>query len=519
MAEYYRTIFTINEKEDNGSGDEGLYLMLKIEKMIKAWAGEQFGEELNAPNGEWNGENGNLQLIGRLSGSSGLFWLIWERPGFVGQEPEWRLSFRVATEGNDIEADVEVRSMYGENQSIDNAFLADPPLILDDLFEQFQCSLNGIALATKADRIDQWNAVEFVNEVVSNAERHLPVVLVSEYIHGGSVVDADDLQMRLLGVAIVATCNDEAGWALNKELRPLMCYNGTVRVYSAGFSTDDSSLRHPYWLAQKAKSLGSLRLSQILRDECINRLPNRAGRAQPKMFSRVRQKIRRETFEDLRQRAQESAEKTAELDAFIKEFDIEDSRNSDRIAELENQLLYSENEKEQLRHEVEQLKIALSNSNKNWEFNTESNQNHPTFHSVLDVVDHCSENLNGIRFLENAKRMARDTIFVRPHEIYQVFRNLSQCAVERQKNNALGIDVQSWLQARGVNYIPRESETTMGKYGSERIFRDEITKNDITMPAHIKLNGNNIRIHIHWDADNSIWLVGYVGPHLTTASG
>ena len=46
MTEYYRTIFTIREKEGQPSAQEGTALMLKIEKIVRAWAGEEFGAVL-----------------------------------------------------------------------------------------------------------------------------------------------------------------------------------------------------------------------------------------------------------------------------------------------------------------------------------------------------------------------------------------------------------------------------------------------------------------------------------------
>ena len=519
MTEYYRTIFTIRDKEGQQSAQEGTALMLKIEKIVRARAGEEFGAVLDKPNGEWQTDRGTVKLMGRLSEPSGLFWLIWERFDGSTAEPVWRLGFRLATEGSEVEADVEVRSAGGDYGEISpDALLAGPPSVVEALLEEFDCRIGGYQLAGKSQRISADTAVSYARDVILDAERYLPLILVSEDSEGSSVLDVDLLQVHLLGIAMVATCDDKAGWILNKELRPLLCYDGAVRVYAPGFLANDSPLRHPYWLMDNARALGEFRLSQVLRDECMNRSPHRTGRIAYKMFSNVRQLIRREIFEDLRSQArqseEESEEKKAELDAFLAGFE----RDEKRINELEDQLAESEREKEHLGRQVEQLKIALANRNGSPEFETGPDDGCFDLGSVAQVIERGRTHLSRVRFLSNVIKDAEDIHFQRPEEIYRVLAAINECG-EKRSIGSLGMSVEAWLKERGVSYVPRESETTMGMYGDMREFIDDRAGKTVLMESHIKLGGNSFRIHLHWDAGNSQWLIGYMGSHLRTASG
>ena len=79
-----------------------------------------------------------------------------------------------------------------------------------------------------------------------------------------------------------------------------------------------------------------------------------------------------------------------------------------------------------------------------------------------------------------------------------------------------------WLKQRGVEYAPGESEATMhrnrGRLADERAFHDPKTDQHIPMPAHLKLLGTQIRIHLSWSDPDSAWLIGHIGEHLPTAS-
>ena len=474
---------------------------------------------MDKPNGEWRTDRGTVKLMGRLSEPAGLFWLIWERFDGSTTEPVWRLGFRLATEGNEVEADIEVRSTGGNyRQESPDALLSDPPSVVGTLLEDFDCRIGGYQLAGKSHRINSDTSVSYAWDVILDAERNLPLILVSEDSEGNRVLDADRLQTQLLGIAMVATCDDNAGWVLNKELRPLLCYNGTVRVYAPGFLTNDSPQRHPYWLMDNAEALGELRLSHVLRDECMNRSPHRTGRIDYKIFSKVNQQIRIEIFEDLRRQARQSEEesegKKAELDAFVAEFE----RDEKRINELHDQLAESEKEKEYLRRQVEQLIIALANRNGSPEFEAGPDDGFLELGSVAQVIERGGTHLSRVRFLPNVIEDAENIHIQRPGEIYRVLAAINECG-EKRSLGSLGMSVESWLKERGVSYVPRESETTMGMYGAMRKFFDDHAGETVLMESHVKLNGNSFRIHLDWDAGNSEWLIGYMGPHLPTASG
>ena len=61
-----------------------------------------------------------------------------------------------------------------------------------------------------------------------------------------------------------------------------------------------------------------------------------------------------------------------------------------------------------------------------------------------------------------------------------------------------------------------ESDTTMTKYGNERIFRHRGETRRMEM--HIKV-GLQLRIYFDVDMDNQKIIIGYCGRHLSTATG
>ena len=138
--------------------------------------------------------------------------------------------------------------------------------------------------------------------------------------------------------------------------------------------------------------------------------------------------------------------------------------------------------------------------------------------SVAQVIERGRTHLSRVRFPSNVIKDAEDIYFQRPGEICRVLAAINECGEERSLGS-LGMRVEAWPKELGVRYVPRESETTMGMYSDMRKFFDDRAGKTVLMESHINLNGNSFRIHLDWDAGNSKGLIGYMGPHLPTASG
>ena len=142
--------------------------------------------------------------------------------------------------------------------------------------------------------------------------------------------------------------------------------------------------------------------------------------------------------------------------------------------------------------------------------------------SVLEAAVFADKGLGRVRFLPSAYKSAESeytkNFDSRISEIYQVFEILDECANARVKES-LGKPVQEWLGERRIEYSD-ESESTkqLPQCRKDRTFPDPLSGKDILMTHHIKLFRNDMRIHLHWEANDEKWLIGYIGEHLSTAS-
>ena len=533
MAEYYRSIFTIDREERRG-----LQLLDDLGLFVRQWAAGRFGcpYQTDKEWGEWSGENGNLRLYSRRLNDTGLSCLVWERQDAAALDSLWRLSLRLATDGYDVEADIEVQGIESNVEPIRSEHQARPPSFLKTLVERFECSVANRRLKTAAIRVPLLEADAFIENELLRADRQMPLVAVSGKDADAYSKDADKLQEQLIGLARVFNYDHDTAWNIAKNLpRSLRCYDGAVRLYSPGCSEDDISQQHPYWMREDAEKLDG-QFWKILRDECVNRV-SRHGRR--RLFAQVRSQIQQEEtssleakLEQLEESAPESENDTWDelLELLSEPLDEADGvskgkynlllknaralRNRGNILKLKN---------EQLRLELEQLQgsvIQPSPSALEEQANDENEEPSPTFQSVQDAVEFAAENFDGLRFLPNAFDTAKSG-YTRTNDghadkIYEALSMLNECA-ERRDKGGLGISLEKWFKSRKVEFS-NEAKATMRKFADERRFQDDETGESILMAQHIKLLNNDIRIHVKWDKPNSKYLIGYIGEHLPTST-
>ena len=520
MSEYYRAVFSATKP-----GLKGVPLLDSVRDAVREWIEGDFGAREPSPNaaGAWTGAAGELSVNEyRLEDENlAAFRMKWERPDPNDEAGRWRLSARLATAGDDVEVDVEVQGSENRRLGIRDEYAAKLPSVPRRLLTEFDCALDGRRLSTKAERIaGEDGAAKFIRERLFAPERRIPLVVASEN-RDGRGVDADMLQESLLGVATVVSYNHRAAWDISRDIpRGLRCYDGAVRLYSPGCAETDVAQQNPYWILEDARRLqesGILWL--ILRDECVNRVPRQTLR---RLYTRTRRCI-------------ETREKEAEFQALVEELDmdpglyeayksLDDPNTPPNPAYFVNYAKWArafknQNEslkivKEQQDSEIERLKA--SRDAREFAAN-ESDFPSPIpaaetreIRTVRDAVAEADKSLDGLRFLRTAFESAGRSQFQRPAEVYRAFAVLSECAAARRKG-ALDMSVTDWLAGRGVDYAASESEHTERKHGETRIFVDEY------MPAHLKIGGNELRVHLIWEKSAGGWLIGHVGAHLPTA--
>lgn len=537
MSGYYRTIFAISKGDAPSSQVIG-----DAWQCVRDWVARE--GEYGAPyrsseqRGAWEGVNGDLRLYDRALNDMRLCNLVWTRADADASGSRWRLSLRLATDGSVVEADIEVRGLEGDGGETLSELTARPPSVLGQLVDRFECSIGDELLQTAAKRIGVDESDAFVRDEILSESRRMPLLVVTDFRRGGNVVNANDLQHELTGLARVFAYNHNTAWNIARDLpQSLWCYDGAVRLYAPGCSEDDLSQRHPYWLRWDIDRVKrDNRLWQMLRDECVNKTPRQS---QGRLYSRVEDRINDEETDALKDKIEQmekDADPEGELLNQALEILTEDESENDldsvsaskygiavKIARaLKNRGDRFALENGQLRQTVAQIEEEL-NQAAPIPTDTEAEATDDAesrFKSVYQVVQHANENLDNLRFLPSAFRSARKSPFLNTDKLYETLEILSECGQARA-NDTLGVSVENWLGGRSVDYTPFESESTMKEYGEQRVFRNG--RNDLTMQEHIKLGGGGnrdpqivMRLHFIWSASEKRWLIGHVGRHLDT---
>lgn len=554
MAEYYRTIFTI-------SGEEklGLQLLGEVETETRKWAEHEFGQPLNGPRGSLEGGNGRLRFGTRSLDDSGIFWLVWEHSAVDDVEFLWRLGLRLATEGDDMEADIEVQGLEGQAGVPPDELQARPPSLVSTLFHKFHCSLDGERLTNEARRVADTHS--FRDELL-DPNRSIPLLVVSEEKPGDSTSEkanhlqrqlsveygqlsvpgvwrekANHLQHQLLGLVKVVSYDHDTAWQISKDLpRPLRCYDGAMRLYSPGCSESDVSQQHPYWLPSDMDKLGPDLMMRMLRDQCVIRLPRQGRR---RMFSRVRNIIRGEDTKNLESKIEELEQlgsgrddelpsEALGLDELLELLELPDTYDEDSVPRVRYDYLMKNakalnNRAKALEEEIKQRSDSPTSEVSTPPPPEPSDTLEPMPRSVLEVVRRSDRDLGGLRFFsaafESAEHVAKSGQFKKTDRLYELFECMNECA-EKRGGGSLGMGLTQWFRDHRVTYARRESEQTDNRYRKYRTFLDDTTGEYHYMEEHFKLVEDDfeLRVHVSWNKKTTKWLVGYVGPHLPTSS-
>ena len=520
MLSYYRTLFDIRSCDDGLVGKD---LLVDVEETVRTWAQASFPEHpdiLDHPEGvtrgrRWEGDGWLLRLSGGSAEAQGYFWLRWLVDGVDINGGRRYLGFRLATEGEWVQADIEVRVEDRESGDFDD----EVHQVLRDLVSRYRCSALGTELSESANRVEEGLGQPFWDRL-SSWERCLPVVVVSEKRDGGFAVDCDALQLDLLGLAQVASCPDRAAWELGWYSWRLLCYDGQVRIYAPQLGLGDGELRHRSWGHDEVLGLGYQEFLQLLRDECTQRIYYPEGRDALRVFSRVRGRAREQIRTGL------SEENRRVWD----EWDEEVRANEAEIRRLRNMLEHAEAEKGLLENRVRKLDsqnrtlaYLMRNSNRSasggYDAPEAVGDDEVPFglRRVADVVD-AVQDWCYVRVFHRVRGECGWMSTGEAQRFYDVLVSLNTCGCERasMQGSSLGSSEHDWVREQGIDFTGRETNATMSQYGNQRRFRDDDGK-IVEMQPHIRLG--NLRVHLCWSHEESSWLVGYFGNHLPIASG
>lgn len=507
MPGYYRAIFTISKPDAPSS-----QVLADAWQCVQDWATRKYG----TPDSHFTRSSacGDLKLCAlthRYADASSR---------------DWRLSVRLATDGSAVNADIELRAADAADADPALAPTAPPPSLVQTLLERFDCSVGPDRLAVNATRINAHEADSFVKNELFNPDRQLPLLVLADFRDGSPVLDTDQAQQELAGLAKVIAYDHNTAWNIMRDLQhELWCYDGAIRLFAPGCSADALEQQHPYWLLRHLERvIRDNRLWQMLRDECLLRTPHQR---QSRLLSRVENAINEEEsiiLAELTDRVLRLQHSQDDIDKLLKF--------------LDKSYIGGDYVRSGLYRAAVTVAKAMKNradildgtrpAPKTYDPTSEPpptpplpTQPTPKFSTIHACAEYAAQNLPHLRFLPNALVTAQSN-YTRQYntkaaQIYETFEVLNECGRQRTQPGALqGKGVEQWLKENGVEYSD-ESESTMREYSKERTFFDPDKDEYIPMPHHIKMLHNAIRIHLRWDATEKKFLIGYIGEHLPTS--
>ena len=560
MSQPYSLNLTIRGNEDGGlSGPE---LLKAASDVVRGWLTDRSDLVTVTPGGSWESDTEGGELIkieDDVIDDIALFVLMWEHGDREDALFRWRTHVSLATEGSDVEAAVRVEVLDADGNALTDPNRSDYPLpdrprIVPMLIEQFDCYFGTEPLTSRARHVSEREAAQFTWQTILHPERSLPVVVVSMQRAGRQENDPTPspsrLAGRLAGLATVVVYEPEATWELGRMLgRRFACFNGATRIYWPHWSPDDDPYTHDLWLADV--SLSESQTSQAIFDRCtefVVQMPRYAGqrvienasvRAREKreldsfrglvedevmrthvkpLFARVDQ-LERER-EDLHRQLDAAAQATKVADEtreWNQQLESENQRLSNELRGRNADVTLLQQDKENLRTQLSVFLLGEGDDDGAADQRAEAIPADEGMGTIRDVVDDARSRFDHLRFLNRALESARASNYERPDELLRTFEVLEDLAVKRSRGS-IGDDVAGWLRSRGIDFAPRESPTVMSRWGDQR----RVTDDDGTvweMEPHIKLGGGRgkhiLRIHLDWDEQNSHWVIGHVGKHLT----
>ena len=142
----------------------------------------------------------------------------------------------------------------------------------------------------------------------------------------------------------------------------------------------------------------------------------------------------------------------------------------------------------------------------------------PDAPTLLAVVDAAVAQYDQLVVLPSARRSAGRSPFKLTNQVADAFAALAELADVRRQG-PIGQTVEQWMREHGVNYAEHETGPTLERWSEERTFTYK--DRSYLMQSHIRIGNSTdprvaLRMHLAWQDDDQVWLIGHIGHHLTS---
>lgn len=449
-----------------------------------------------------------------------LYSLELKHPHDADDAAKWITDCSVARLGSAVECAIAVRLSSDAQVIRPLEFVVGYPGIVRELFRRFDLTVNGWPASEQPETFAASNVTSLVHDNLLNSARTIPTVVISiDPWSEKPLFDPRVVQRQTLGLANVVLLESKwAGFKLTELLaKERSCYNGAVRLYWPGFTTESDPFDHGLYLPGRLHASDSRAFSRTLFYFLSNVAVLRFREGV--VISAVRDELEsreQKRNDELRKQALHGAD----------------------AAKLESDLLaaWSENDElnkanRELNEDLQRVKADLEAQRESWkqlqQFNASpegasaavSQPRTLEFKTVHAAFLQAKADFTGpLIFLDSADESARKSPFRQPERVYELLEAIFEIASRwRSQGGSLGQRWESAFEQFGFEYTQTISQTSSGRWASEYTFPYDGQSR--LFDAHVTIGAKQadkcLSVHIYRDDEKRVIVIGYCGRHLT----
>ncbi|MEA3191308.1 MAG: hypothetical protein QOD77_1890 [Thermoplasmata archaeon] len=421
---------------------------------------------------------------------------------------KWQTIIEVAAASGNIEVLVTMFTGYTKPVIRPLASRGSQPRVVRSLAEKFHCAINGQRLITTAIPGGP-SADHFVERVLLDPERIMPVVVVTKNKEGRYPVDAKWLASILVGIAQVYVADDDAfTFSLTDRIgRPLGVFDGGVRTYWPQFRTSDSPQFHTLFLGYQL-------------DEMYRRGDKPLFAVAERLYALMAASlVESRTGATARTLIAQEKMAGAEKAKTIPQLQAELVQRDEQIAVLTETNKGLQAQVEQLQDAMWQINALRREGGEQVDF-LDTCKGAKTADQILDAA---VQLLPGLVIHDHAYTTSDGVKSGRLDELANTLYILDQTASRYKDGGGLGkpfkevaFEIAQERNLKHGKLTMNDSETALNQFRDERMIRFE--DRDLTLESHFTIAKGSVDcLNVYFEPlpNRKQVLVGYVGPHLT----
>jgi hypothetical protein len=521
-------------------------------KAIGGWLKEQLSFGLHPDqlrkDGEFNGTRGDvrswLRVLVTVEEDPKLYSWVLKFPDGTVRGRQWIVEVGVKTQADRLDLSCVVKTDEYSTLVASPVVASQPRLIryiannIQNVQDStFDITVPGVEI--KSVGADEDSYLGLLAEI-ERPDREGPIVLVSPTKDGEYLLEAEELQQRLIGLAqVVKVSANSNSYEMATVLgKPKSAWGGAINILDAPSLTGHVQGRYylpdviatwgttpftrgSHVLALITNTTNIARLRRHIRPEGVMQLSLR------RRMQTARAKSEQMSVAQLRSVLEDAAKQADEQAKYFDELVEENSQLESNIATLKDDLGGVRDELAKKDYAIQSLKDQLSRAGGDRPVGIDAEElvkmlNRDTPPSPLNCLT-IIESIYGDRctILSSAWKSAEEMdSFIYGRELLELLKRLvtdyRSALMEGGDNNARNVFGKN-------EYAAKESETVMKNKAMRRERTFEYEQEKVEMFRHLKIGADDdatrtIRVHFHWDHEREKIVIGYCGQHLSISS-